>query len=152
MIADKIARLLKPWNTKCSIAEQPEYKAWLMAHFSHWPHAADFSTLHVDTIPLDHGPYLHRDGKSCLRWFLPQHVMNTRSEFIRDGLLMIGASPCGDPLVIDTLASDDLTIGFVSHEMLWGQDAPPRTAFEKWPDTLLVFLDRLDREPGYNTF
>lgn len=65
---------------------------------------------------------------------------------------MIGCSPCGDPWVIDTNSTGDLEIGFVSHDMLWGNDSPVREAYRAWPDPLLVFLDRLWEDPGYATF
>jgi hypothetical protein len=92
---------------------------------------------------------LTKDGLDYICWWTPEGVMGTDRSFIDAGLLPIGASACGDWLVIDTLADQDLTIGFVSHEMVWEGRCTPREALRTWPDSLLAFLDQMWLDPCY---
>lgn len=91
---------------------------------------------------------LWKDDLACIGWQTPAGVMDTPDEFVREGLLFIGSSPGGDMLVIDTHEASGLQMGFVSHEVLWGEETAPRAAFTPWTDSLLVFLDKLWADPG----
>jgi len=148
LIAEQLLSTLSRWNTSCTLGNQPKYRAWLTAHFPHWAFAEDFSRFAAETLDETGMNMLWKDALACLSWRTPAGVMSTPEEFVNAGLLVIGSSPSGDMLVIDTLEASGLQIGFVSHEVLWEEDAPPRAAFSPWPDSLLVFLDKLWADPG----
>ena len=147
LIADQLMGSLSRWNTSCTLGNQRKYRAWLTAHFPHWPFAEDFSRFAAETLDETGMDMLWKDALACLSWRMPAGVMSTPAEFVSAGLLVIGSSPCGDMLVIDTHEASGLQMGFVSHELLWEDEAPPRAAYRPWPDSLLVFLDKLWADP-----
>jgi|GEM_PF-2275867 len=148
LLVDQLMASLSRWNTVCTLGEQPQYHAWLTDHFPHWPFAEDFSRFAAETLDDTGMNMLWKDDLAYLGWRTPTGVMSTPDEFVREGLLVIGSSPGGDMLAIDTLEASGLQMGFVSHEVLWDEGAPPRLAFNPWPDSLLVFLDKLWATPS----
>lgn len=151
-LADQLIVSLARWNTVCTLSEQVDYRDWLAACYPHWQFVDDFSALRVETVDEMGTNMLSKSGLDYLCWFTPEGVMNTPHEFSTEGLLMIGSSPCGDPLVIDTLGATGLELGFVAHEKLWEDSLPPRKAFQPWPDTLLTFLECIWSQPDYVTY
>ena len=148
LIADQLMESLSRWNTSCTLSDQPEYRTWLASRFPHWPFAEDFSRFAAETVDDTGMDMLWKDDLACIGWQTPAGVMDTPDEFVREGFLVIGTSPDGNPLVIDTHEASGLQMGFVSHEVLWGEEAAPRAAFRPWPDSLLVFLDKLWADPS----
>lgn len=149
MIAEALESRLKQWNTVCTLGENQVYREWLEKAYPHWKHTADFSRLQVQMVNAEHTNMLCKDGWDYIAWFSPRGVMNTTPEFASAGLLVIGGSASGNPMVIDTLSDHDWAIGFVSHEALWGDKAPPRVAFRPWKHDLLTFLDRMSEDVNY---
>lgn len=118
-------------------------------NFPQWCHSTDFACFRAEIIDESGHNMLTKDGLDYICWWTPEGVMESDQSFIDAGLLAIGSSASGDWLVIDTLADDALTIGFVPHERVWGERTSPREALTTWPDTLLHFLDQMWLEPSY---
>lgn len=155
LIADDLSMRLSLWNIPHSIGNHPEYRAWLASRFPHWPYVEDFSRLNTAASPESAGVTLSKDDMECLYWFSPEGVMNTSEGLISAGLLMVGASPCGDMLAINTRANADLEMGFVSHELLWEQDGYEndpvisKAAYQVRPENLLTYLDQIYEDPEH---
>jgi len=148
-LAEQLLQRLSSWNTLCFVECQPAYHEWLVANYAHWRLASEFGCFRAETIDSSGWNMLWKDDVACLIWFSPSTVMETQDNFIRDGLLPIGASPNGDWLVLDTFSKRELEAGFVLHEDI-SKVSNPRQAYHVLIDTLLEYMDKLHADPSHS--